>query len=87
MGIWGIAAVAGAAGCLCGFLLARLAGARAGLALVAAALIAAGLLILAGRAEQGWGGIGMVAVAAVMVAPFAGGALCGVGLAWLRARR
>lgn len=87
MGIWGIAITAALAGLLAGYLLARFASAGAGLVLAGLGGALAVALVLAGRAEQGWGGIGMVAVATVIVAPFVAGTLGGIGLARLGRRR
>lgn len=80
MEISGIVAVAAGVGLAAGLVLGRFGRWRMALWIAGLAVVAAVALILAGRAEGGFGGIGMVAVATVMVAPFAAGVALGAVL-------
>ena len=75
-------------GALLGFVLGRTTGGKAPTVAALLALAAAGVLMLMGRAAQGWNGMGYAIVALLLAAPVAVGAALGGWLgAALRARR
>ena len=83
-----VAAIALGLGLAAGWLLARFWRPGAAWGLVALLAVAVVALILAGRQAQGFGGMGYVIVAVVMLSPVALGAALGAALGgWLGGRR